>query len=158
MPGSTPTGLRMLSMKAYVPRERALQMGRAFQETSYPHDPAVRWPKPDLTKPEVVDFTLHSSPTFHVRGRVTGVPASAESPVVSISDCGQPLEESRNAIATLRDDGSFDATAIRPGFYCVRFEMTERSTQARRLFPMKTMKVSDRDIDQVELVFALPQF
>jgi hypothetical protein len=125
-----------LIVKAFVSREQALKTSQAYI-------PGVA----DATQAEqLVDLSLRRTPTFHIRGRVTGVPVTPESPMISISDCSESPEKSRNASVALQGDGSFDAAGITPGFYCVEFARSR---------PLR-VTVTDRDTDQVELAAPRP--
>lgn len=131
-------------VKAYVPAERMIELGKGF-EPAYSENVAVR---PEATAD--VDLQLRSTPIFHIRGRVADKPDTGGA-FVQIKECGAPGEEdspaSRTAVA---NDGSFDIPALRPGAYCLAFQVAQ-GLDYKYQSEILVEVIRDRDLDQVEL-------
>jgi hypothetical protein len=130
-----------VSVHAYVSRERAAQTGQAFFPYTTNLVLASLLPTVDQTR----DFNLRATPVFHIKGRIAGTLAPGQAPLVWITHCSAPAEETLTVRVVPGADGTFDATGILPAFYCVELEMNQvRSSR-------KTLTVTDRDVEQVEL-------
>ena len=149
----------------------AVPPGRYYVRLSRPHLPKIALPVfapiyyPDGETPEqatrievsslsgmaVADFRIRSTNTFHLRGRVFGIPEKTRMRMVTIQSCTQGVREPPAFINALdiRADGLFDAAGLPPGRYCLSFAArngAETLSEANDVFT-----VSDRDVDDIRL-------
>jgi hypothetical protein len=127
---------------AYLPVERAIELGKGF-EPAYSDKVVVH---PGLT--ETVDIQLHSRPTFHIRGLISGK-ARTEGTFVSIQNCSKGTEDKSAMRTAVAKDGSFDAAGFIPGAYCLTFEVAQGTDYKPQSYGFATS--SDHDVDQVQL-------
>lgn len=100
-----------------------------------------------------VDIRLRAVPVFHIRGKVSNLPASG-SPQVGARDCGRVELASLPApyIATVQPGGGFDLGGVTPGTYCVALNPDARN---QSMYATETVTLRDRSLESVNLA-ALP--
>jgi hypothetical protein len=105
----------------------------------------------------LIDFRLRPSPTFHLRGTVSGNLGADPVAYVEIQSCTSGLRGDGviMAAAIVHADGGFDAERIPPGTYCLTFDQ-RRSVTDMVSFASEVVTVVDRDIERIRLAAAPP--
>jgi hypothetical protein len=101
-----------------------------------------------------VDFRLRKVPTYHIRGQITNPPRQGNIPL-RVQPCQSQLEFDPTAqnVASIQQDGKFDARGLQPGVYCL---ITDQNAAQGRNFghAAATVTVTNRNVDDLQLTLA----
>jgi len=100
-----------------------------------------------------VDFRLHAVPVYHIRGKVSNLPADTIRKVAA-GDCGRAGWTNLPPLyyTTAKVDGSFDLWGVTPGVYCVTLVPYGRNNA---VYATGTVVLKDRNLENVNLA-AMP--
>ncbi|MFL6450748.1 MAG: carboxypeptidase regulatory-like domain-containing protein [Bryobacteraceae bacterium] len=102
-----------------------------------------------------IDIRIQSAPTFHVRGRISGIASEGgrARSMVSITPRDEEMIIFSSGQSTLRDDGSFDIAGVAPGAYYLN--MFSMSGQIRSI-GRQAIDVGAGNVDGIVLPLTPP--
>lgn len=131
----------------------------AYQEDCYP-GPAttgISIAMPVAAGAEVrTALTLTPAPGVHVRGRVSGLPATAVRSNVQLMRFPRNGAIGGNLNAQVREDGSFDIATVSPGSYVATVNWQTNPPGPQPVTVQAPVVVGNSDVDNVQLAFQPP--
>jgi hypothetical protein len=98
-------------------------------------------------------FTLNPMPGVHVRGRVSGLPATAVRSNVRLVKVPMNVGMGQNLNAQVRDDGSFDIATVPPGSWVAIVNWQTNPPGPQPVTVQAPVEVGNSDVDNVQLTF-----
>jgi hypothetical protein len=98
-------------------------------------------------------FTLNPMPGVHVRGRASGLPATATRSSVQLMKLPRNLGMAQNLNAQVRTDGSFDIATVAPGSYIAMLNWQTNPPGPQPVTVQAPVEVGSSDVDNVSLTF-----
>jgi hypothetical protein len=141
-----------LSLSSRVIRVHSDRVDRTYSAVYYPNSQRLNDASPVRLTPEGeipgVNFRLHSSEAYHIRGRVAG-----EAPLVGtvwLRSCGEGLlgEPLDQISGQLQAGAMYDLGGITPGEYCVGFQTNDVPTKYAEV----RVAVKSEDVGPVDLI------
>jgi hypothetical protein len=126
----------------------------AYQENCYPGPVAsgLSIAMPVEAGREVhTAFTLTPVQGVHVRGRVTGVPATAMRSAVQLMNLPRNLGIGRNLNEAVQNDGTFDIKTVLPGSYIAVVNLQTNPPGPQPVMLQAPVEVGNSDVDNVSL-------
>ncbi len=99
------------------------------------------------------NFTLNPMPGVHVRGRASGLPATAVRSNVQLLRVPRNLAMGQNLSAQVQSDGSFDIATVPPGSYTAMVNWQTNPPGPQPLTAQAPVEVGSSDVDNVSIAF-----
>jgi len=96
-------------------------------------------------------FTLNPMPGVHVRGRVSGLPATAARTNVRLTKLPMNLSMGQNLFGAVQDDGSFDIPTVSPGSYMAIMNSQSNPPGQQPITLQAPVEVGNSDVENVTL-------
>jgi hypothetical protein len=98
-------------------------------------------------------FTLNPMPGVHVRGRASGLPATATRSSVQLLKLPRNLGMGQNLNAQVQSDGSFDMATVAPGSYIAMLNWQTNPPGPQPVTVQAPVEVGSSDVDNLSLTF-----
>ena len=98
-------------------------------------------------------FTLNPMPGAHVRGRASGLPATATRSSVQLIKLPRNLGMGQNMNAQVQTDGSFDIATVAPGSYIAMLNWQTNPPGPQPGTVQAPVEVGSSDVDNVQLTY-----